>query len=126
MKNDILDDLPKVARPQSDNVCINCPHAHWHTNAAGAECKCRLISAVVWNVRRGEHGITACTGSETMKMKPSNLLCVSCQYAVWYKDSGEIHGYCRDIYRKIYGKEYNGTTIACIKKCNAYKKAEVL
>lgn len=126
MKNEILADLPSGSKPSSDNVCIDCLHAHWHIGGGGAVCKCRLISAVVWNARRGEHGITACTGSETLKMKPSNSPCVSCQYAVWYKDSGELHGYCRDIYRKIYGKDFNGNTISTIKKCNSYEKMEVL
>lgn len=128
MKNEVVKKLPKEAQPPSGCACIDCPHAHWHTGKYGnPECKCRLISAFVWKMSRDEHCVTACTGSETLEMRPHpHIPCMSCQYAVWYKDSGELHGYCRDIYRKIYGRDFSGKAISGISDCNAYKKMEVL
>lgn len=127
MKNEVVKKLPIKFQPPSNCVCIDCPHAHWHINAHGSpECKCRLISAIVWNLKREENCVTACTGSETLEMKPNPIPCVSCKYAVWYKDSGELNGYCRDIYRKIYGKDLQNNTIPSISDCNTYEKMEVL
>lgn len=127
MKNEVLKKVPFELRPPSNCVCVDCPHAHWHTNTVGGpECKCRLISAIVWNPKREEHCVTACTGSEALDMKPNQIPCVSCKYAVWYDDSGELNGYCRDIYRKIYGKDIQGRTISSINSCNTYEKMEVL
>ena len=127
MKNEVVKKLNEKIQPPSNCVCIDCPHAHWHIKENGIpECKCRLISAIVWNVNRGKHCVTACTGSETLDMEPNPIPCVSCQYAVWYKDSRKTHGYCRDIYRKIYGTDTNGHIISCIKDCNSYEKMEVL
>lgn len=127
MKNEVVKKLNEKIQPPASCICIDCPHAHWHIKNNGIpECKCRLLSAIVWNAKRGEHCITACSGSETLEMKPNPIPCVSCQYAVWYKDSGTIQGYCRDIYRKIYGKDTNGKPISSISDCNAYEKMEVL
>ncbi|MBQ1510513.1 MAG: hypothetical protein IIZ54_06425 [Selenomonadaceae bacterium] len=128
MKNEVVKKLPINIQPPSNCACIDCPHAHWHASEYGnPECKCRLMSVIVWKLSRDENCVTACTGLETLEMRPNpHIPCVSCQYAVWYKDSGELHGYCRDIYRKIYGKDFSGRAILSISDCNAYKKMEVL
>ncbi len=125
--NKIVESMPQEARPPKDIVCIECHHAHWHeAKNDGVECKCRLLSAITWNEERGKHGITKCTGSETLKIKENPNPCTSCQYAVWYIDTGEWQGYCRDIFRKIYGSDVNGKKVPEIESCNAYKKMEVL
>lgn len=127
MKNEIVKTLPKHLQPPSNCVCIDCMHAHWHLQSTGAvECKCRLLSVLVWKVSRAEHCITACSGSETLQLEENPIPCVSCQYAVWYKDSGKLQGYCRDIYRKIYGQDMKGDNIHSIGMCNSYEKMEVL
>ncbi len=128
MKNEIVKKMPAGDRPSYQCVCIDCLHAHWHTNEVNkTECKCRLLTAIVWNGARGNHNITACTGSETLEMKRiPKPPCKTCKYAVWYKDRDELQGYCRDIYRKIYGKAPNGYTISTIAECNSYEEMEVL
>ena len=96
MKNEIVKTLPKHLQPPSNCVCIDCMHAHWHLQSTGAV-ECKC-----------------------------RLLSVLVWKVVWYKDSGKLQGYCRDIYRKIYGQDMKGDNIHSIGMCNSYEKMEVL
>src|SRR5882672_4881594 len=70
MKNEIVKTLPKHLQPPSNCVCIDCMHAHWHLQSTGAvECKCRLLSVLVWKVSRADHCITPGGAPEPLQLE---------------------------------------------------------
>lgn len=90
MKNEVVDKLPINIQPPSNCACIDCPHAHWHASEGGnPECKCRLMSVIVWKLSRDENCVTACTGSEMLEIrrrivKPSATLLKNEPHMVFY------------------------------------------